>query len=245
MGAEILGRLDSAAEYFQQARQSSQTGWQSFYAQRHLARIAILNRDPTALEKTSKAIELAEIERLDDVLTVAREVDHTEAVRLIESYHRTLEPVTSLTSNQSLERAPLLNGDFELGLTACWGDTLDKLDVPAWQRFGGSLATAAVVEGVAHTGKQSLHIRDLQEPVEGAHAELSQRVPVEEGKRYRCTLWIRSEVCLEGSLSLLANQTEFITARPGAYDWQRLEGEFQTESTDLTLRIRCQGKTDV
>lgn len=244
--SEQANRWDDAYQHYRLAYETSEANWQQFYAQRNIARAA-LRLDPTgsAMTEAELAIELAKIEPLDDVLKDARTHQVSNVEQAIEAYHTSLKPITQLASAEPVRHLPLLNGGFELGLVPCWGDTLAKIDAPAWQTFDSSLATASVVDDVQHTGRRSLYIANPAVVQSAGYAELTQRLPIDASKTYSLTGWVRSELCEPGAIEILAGETQVVEMPRGTYDWQKFQASISTDSPQLDFRIRCKGRAEV
>ena len=138
-----------------------------------------------------------------------------------------------------------------MGLTTCWGDSLEKLEKTAWSRFGGSIAQAEVASSFSYAGERALHIRNGNitgdSPAEsgGSYAELSQRIPVVANQAYELRVWVLSQDCQPDAVQFLADNQPILSVPSGSYGWQQLALSFQPKANEVSIRIRCRGVADV
>lgn len=232
-----------AKQYYERAYELSQCSWQKLHSQTGVARTTLQIASPEeASTEVAKAILTTNTERFDDLLDTARLQDAQQAVKILERYHEGLQPITSIQSPTRLSSAPLLNGGFELGLVPAWGDSIDKIDRPTWERFGGSIAKATVVSGDAYEGSKSLRITNISKAQEDVYSELSQKVPVSPDFQYDLFLAAQSDGCESGAISVLINDDVKLALPSGKYDWQLLSIPIQPDSNSLDVRIQCTGR---
>ncbi|MCA9127880.1 MAG: protein kinase [Planctomycetales bacterium] len=239
---------------FRDATEIAETGWQKLLAQQGLAQASMLSRTDDYLNQLQAAIDLAITERLDELMTIAQELFLADAVNLLTKHHQTLLPIVALRSEEPVRQAPLMNGGFELGLTRCWGDTLDKMDRPAWLRSGGSLAIASIDSSHVHDGQQALHIVDQgvqasDQPVGDSQSkrfgELSQAVSVEPGQHYQLEAWFYANETAPEAVVILADDQAVLTIPVATDRWAKAEARFTASDSEITIRIRCQNEVDV
>lgn len=250
LNSERAGATNVARESLAKAAEFAETSWQKLYAQKNKARLSLILDGDRGVPDVERAIEVSVTERLDDLLQVANEQGVSTAAALIEDHHASMLPITQLETAKPIFAAPLLNGGFELGLTPCWGDTLDKKDQTAWRRFGGSLALASVGSAHVHSGQRALHIVNDDDQIvredggAAQYAELSQVLPIGE-KDLELSVWVNSSDSSQDAIEVLANDSVVLSIAGGSYDWRQFRGRFRGRGGEITFRIRCVGKADV
>ncbi len=133
---------------------------------------------------------------------------------------------------------PLLNGGFELGFSAYWGQPYHGK--PLWWNHSDCRSFAEVTSEDSHSGELSLHIRHESPAAEGLFAETSQKLPATPGSRYRISLWAKAQGLAVNGLYLVAGseiKIPHVNLPAGDYDWRPLAGEFTAEGDEIQIRI--------
>lgn len=247
---ESSGDYEQAYASHASALTLAEVDWQRMACYQALCRCAaVLGRDELD-EWLRKAITLDSTDDLEALRVFFVEHGSVDGARIIDEHQGSLKPIQRLASSAAPRRPALLNGDFELGLTEAWGDTLDKIDSPAWRRTGASLAVASIVPmGVDDTA--GLRVSNASSRAEGRLAELTQTFPVRDATTYVISLQMRVltgdaaavvvEVADSDSLDSPWCTIES-TEDPG---WRLYENQFATTSKAATIVIRCLDACDV
>ena len=233
-----LRHFPSALEAYARASSLAKTDWQ--VAEMDVGRCATL-------------MQIGDFAAAADALRTALARDpscNVDAVRQMAAKPRA-QPVRNIIDGRrdglkfgdssSARRArvlPLLNGGFELGLSAYWGQP--EIGTPIWYCRSNCRSTAEVSRSEPHSGEMSLHIRHASPAAEGAFAETSQSFPATAGARYHISLWAKANGLAVNGVYLVVGesiQVPHVNLPAGTYDWQQVAGEFTAESNEIRLRI--------
>ena len=249
---ELRGRLaesqndwDAAKSAYAVAMTNANSRWKSLAAAKGLCRIAIRQRDEaTATKMFLRAKQVDPAEEFSEIHALLEQHPLGRTGEFVDRHRQMTVPISALASTDPVIHPALMNGGFELGRARYWGDTLDKIDEPAWARTGGSRALANT-SAVSHSGNLSLHVSNAAVEEKGVSAQLRQTFPIVKNQRYKLNFWCKSDGCEKGSLIVRVNNKTVATADQGKYDWKLHAKVFTCETDSATLRIICKGKCDL
>ncbi|MFN3190152.1 MAG: protein kinase domain-containing protein [Aureliella sp.] len=267
---ELQAKLDEKQEQwskahasFSRALTSAKPEWQKRIALRGLLRCSLRIGDQDKIESAIQNLMNEPLtDRLERELNLAISTEQRSVQSIIENYHNEIAPVLELGDESPVENLALLNGDFELGISASWGDELARSDEPVWKSFNGMVATARVEEVLRTTGGESnsisraLHIQSSTTAGKDAYAEMFQSFPASIGQVYRLSCESRSDTsnpgsgtANPGSVALkieMGEQNPLMIPLPSdSSDWQTLSHTFECNASSITLRIQCSGQADL
>ncbi len=224
--------------------------WQRMECYQSLCRCAVVLGRDELYDWLNQAIALDSTDDLELLRVFFSEHDCLEGVEIVVEHQDSLKPIRQLAVPAAPNRPAFLNGDFELGLTEAWGNTLDKIDRPAWQRSGASLAVASIVP-LGVDGTPALRISNRSVRADGRLAELTQTFPVNQESTYRLSLQMhvingRAGAVLVNVADASSDEKTWCTIESTeAAGWKSHECEFTTTSRSATLAIRCLDACDL
>ncbi|MFK8110816.1 MAG: protein kinase [Rubripirellula sp.] len=137
------------------------------------------------------------------------------------------------TGNQTW-KAPILNGDFELGSMRYWSDELGVV----WKNAAGYAGTAQVSGTETHLGNSSLHIAGKALGLPDQRGSTSQEIPIPENSTCKLSVWAKADQLEAGAIRIQAGDRGMIKIKAGTYDWRQFEVEFEVgDSPDPTLTV--------
>ncbi len=235
----VLENLDApgaALVAFENCIEVAQTDWQR--AAGELGRCASLIR----LERFDEAEQaLKSAIRYDpgcDFESLSQFAKEHQAAGVLETIESIQNPQLPDAKSRRFSVLPLLNGGFELGLSAYWGEP--HRGKPTWWNRGGCRSSAEVSADNPHEGRYALHINHRSPAADGVFAETSQSVPATAGARYRVSLWARGDVPATGGIQVTVgegNKGPVIDLSDVAQDWQQFSGKFTAKQDMVTVRI--------
>ncbi|HBE70922.1 MAG TPA: hypothetical protein DDW52_22480 [Planctomycetaceae bacterium] len=223
----------------------ARTDWQKMECYTALCRCSAELRRGDTTDWIRKAIQLDSTDDLDSLRSFLLERQGTsDAVQAIDIHQESLKPIQTLTDHSPPKHPAIINGDFELGLTEAWGNALEKIDSPAWQRTGASLAVARV-EPLGIGGSAGLRVINTSRRLQGRSAQLTQTFPVSENLTYELSLEMRVISGASGAVEIQVLDTDSsdvplckVESREVS-DWRTLRCHFSPTSPSATLSIRC------
>ncbi|WP_197532154.1 serine/threonine-protein kinase [Symmachiella macrocystis] len=247
-----LGRsLASSKEYsaalaaFDRGNSIAKTDWQ--LAEAELGRCEVFTR-MTRFSDAAHALRAALASDascdLEKVAQLAAEYKATAVTEIIDS--RRASKFGEKTTRRRFPVLPFLNGGFELGLSAYWGQA--EAGKPIWWNRGGCRSVAEVSRDDRHSGELSLRIHHTSPAAEGVIAETSQIVPATPDARYRISLWAKADgLAVNGAYVVVGSaiNVPHVALPAGTYGWQQVTGEFTANGDQVRLRIVSRDVGDV
>ncbi|QDT48977.1 Serine/threonine-protein kinase PknD [Symmachiella dynata] len=241
----ITKEYPAALAAFDRGISIAKTDWQTAEAQ--LGRSEVLMR-MTRFSAAAHALRAAVARdpscNYEKVAKLAAEYKATAVTEIIDS--RRASKFGEKSSRRHFPVLPLLNGGFELGLSAYWGQA--EAGKPIWWNRGGCRSLAEVSGDDRHSGELSLHIQHTSPAADGVIAETSQTVPAIPDARYQISLWAKADgLAVNGAYVVIgsAANVPHVALPAGTYDWQQVTGEFTAKGDQVRLRIISRDVGDV
>ncbi|GAB5402953.1 MAG: serine/threonine-protein kinase [Aureliella sp.] len=232
------------------ALELAEVDWHQMECYQALCRCAAALKRDECHQWIANAIALDSTDDLESLRVFLVAHDCVDVASMIDEHQDSLKPIQQLTNDTAPRRPALLNGNFELGLTEAWGDTLDKIDRPAWRRTGGSLAVASIVPAGVDSSA-GLRISNLSGRADGRLAELSQTFPVRDATKYTLSFQMNVSSGDTGAVVVEVADTDSMEKpwctidSTDQADWQTYECQFTTTSQSATILIRCLNACDL
>ena len=137
------------------------------------------------------------------------------------------------------------DGGFEAGLGAPWGTGFYE---PKPEIFwGAAQATASVVPGGAHSGKNALLINNTSAFAPNVYRTMSQKIAVTAGSRYCLSYWVQDVGASAGILSMPVDKAwaHRVAVVPGNVAWTQYAGTATAESTSFDVRLISENKGQI